>query len=101
MNILITGATGFVGGAVMQRLVDEKKHAVYAAVRQLSGVLPAEVSQVCTGGLAANTDYTEVLQGVDVVIHAAARVHIMDDDASEPLAEFRKVNVDGTLNLTR
>jgi len=38
---------------------------------------------------------------VDVVIHAAARVHIMDDDASDPLAEFRKANVDGTLNLAR
>ncbi len=100
-NILVTGATGFVGGAVVQCLAVEKKYMIRAAVRQLSDVLPAEVSQVCTGGLAANTDYTEALQAIDVVIHAAARVHIMDDDASDPLTEFRKVNVDGTLNLVR
>ena len=101
MNILITGATGFVGGAVVRRLTEEKKHVVRAAVRQLSDVLPADVSQMQTGGLSKNTDYAEALQAVDVVIHAAARVHIMDDDASDPLAEFRKVNVGGTLNLAR
>jgi nucleoside-diphosphate-sugar epimerase len=100
-NIFISGATGFVGGAVTRRLAEGKKHVVRAAVRQLSDVLPSEVSQIQTGGLSANTDYTEALQGVDVVIHAAARVHIMDDDASDPLAAFRKVNVDGTLNLAR
>jgi len=101
MNILLTGATGFVGGAVVRRLAEEKKHVVRAAVRQLSDVLPSEVAQIQTGGLSANTDYSEALQGMDVVIHAAARVHIMDDDASDPLTEFRKVNVDGTMNLAR
>jgi UDP-glucose 4-epimerase len=41
------------------------------------------------------------LAGVDVVIHSAARVHVMNDSESDPLAAFRKVNVDGTLNLAR
>ncbi len=41
------------------------------------------------------------MAGVEVVIHAAARVHVMHDESSDPLAEFRKVNVDGTLNLAR
>jgi len=43
----------------------------------------------------------EALSGVDVVVHMAARVHIMHDDASDPLTEFRKINVEGTLNLAK
>jgi len=100
MNTLITGATGFVGGAAVQELCHRGEQVV-AAVRTYSDSLPTAVKQVQVGGLSASTDYTEALQAVDVVIHTAARVHIMDDDASNPLAEFRKVNVEGTLNLAR
>ncbi len=101
MNVLVTGATGFVGGAVVCKLIDDGSDAVRAAVRQLSDKLPDAVAQLCVGDLAAGTSYTQALQGVDVVIHAAARVHVMSDDATDPLTEFRKVNVDGTLNLAR
>jgi len=101
MNILVTGATGFVGGNVASRLFFDKKYIVCAAVRHVSGKLPEKMAQVCVGELAANTDYSEVLKGMDSVIHCAARVHIMQDDAADPLAEFRKVNVVGTLNLAQ
>ena len=48
-----------------------------------------------------NVLITDVLQGVGVAIHCAARVHVMNDNVCDPLAEFRKVNVEGTLNLAR
>ncbi|MDQ7004664.1 MAG: SDR family oxidoreductase [Ghiorsea sp.] len=101
MSVLITGATGFVGGAVVQRLVNIGEHQVVAAVRKVSDQLPQAVQRVRVGGLSLDTDYTKALSGVDVIVHAAARVHVMDDDAANPLAEFRKVNVDGTLNLAK
>lgn len=53
------------------------------------------------GVIDGETNWTEGLSGVGVVIHLAARVHIMSDDAPDPFAEFRTVNVDGTLNLAR
>lgn len=101
MNILLTGATGLVGGAVVRALAGKKTSQVRAAVRQVSNKLPQAVKQISVGDLAKDTDYGEALQGIDVVIHAAARVHVISDDSADPLAEFRKVNVDGTLNLAR
>lgn len=47
------------------------------------------------------TNWSPALHGVDVVVHAAARVHVMQDMAIDPLAEFRRINVAGTLNLAR
>ena len=54
-----------------------------------------------TGEIDERTDWSEALDEIDVVVHLAARVHVMDDVADDPLAEFRKVNTAGTLNLAR
>lgn len=74
---------------------------VRAAVRRPLPDLPAGVDQAVVGDLAAGTDWAAALDGVDTVVHAAARVHVMKDDAADPLAEFRRVNVEGTLALAR
>lgn len=99
MRVLITGATGFVGGAVQRQLMNDSKIDVSVAVRSNSTSLPVESFYV--SGLTSDTDWSAALQDKDLVIHCAARAHIMSDDASDPLSEYRRVNVDGTLNLAR
>lgn len=98
--ILVTGATGFVGGALVLRLAKEVG-AVRAAVRRENVKLPVGVESVRVDALKAATDWRHALVGIQVVVHAAARVHVMQDRASVPLVEFRRVNVQGTLNLAR
>lgn len=98
--ILVTGATGFVGGALVNRLaIDRECKRVVAAVRRKAESLPEGVRPVLVGDLLPTTDWGAALQGVDSVVHCAARVHVMQDDATNPLQTYREVNVYGTLNL--
>ena len=100
MNILVTGANGFVGQSLVNNLLNNTKYKVVAGVRKI----PAKKVN-CEYRLINNLEDKPVLSNVfrdiDVVIHTAARVHIMDDKSADPLTEFRKVNVEGTLNLAR
>jgi len=100
-RIVVTGATGFVGGAVLNRLSALANLELVAAVRKPMSKLPASATSVQVAGLEADTDWRQALQAINIVIHCAARVHVMNDQSSDPLAEFRKVNVEGTLNLAR
>lgn len=96
-SVFLTGATGFVGGAVMRRLVTDGFR-VTAAVRSGSGAFNEEVDVVRFDSF-EGADWRESLVGVDAVVHCAARVHVMSDTEVDPLAAFRKVNVESTLNL--
>lgn len=99
-KILVTGGTGFVGGALLRRLVAQPDLQVLAWIRRVDSVLPVGVVPVSVSLNRTFAAGTQV-EGVDTVIHCAARVHVMQDHATDPLAEFRKVNVDGTLELAR
>lgn len=101
MKVLVTGASGFVGRALMERLPEDPMLTVRAAVRQKISRFSAEIDTVQVGELSATTNWQAALAGIDVVIHTAARVHVMNDKASDSLAEFRRTNVAGTLALAQ
>ncbi|WP_070886308.1 UDP-glucose 4-epimerase family protein [Pseudomonas argentinensis] len=101
MRVLLTGATGFVGRGLLKRLSTQGGLQLRAAVRRQESAFPESVTVVQVADLRGDTDWRQALEGVEAVIHSAARVHVMDDQAKDPLAEFRAVNVAGTLNLAR
>lgn len=96
MKILITGANGFVGRHLENYVKAHSPYSVVCASRQPKGA-KAHIT------LDLDTDFyiTPQLVDVDAVVHCAARVHLMQDEASDPLAEYRRVNTQGTLNLAR
>jgi nucleoside-diphosphate-sugar epimerase len=99
-GLLVTGASGFVGRALAARLAAEG-HRLRLALRERPVTLPAGAKAFFHGDLGEAIDWTPVLAHIDVVVHCAARVHVMADTATDPLAEFRCCNVDGTLRLAR
>ena len=94
MKILVTGASGFIGAAVCRQLTSENQN-----------VLPvyrnAHSSGLNIGNINGSTNWNSALSNITHVIHTAARVHIMSENVAAPLPEFRRVNVEGTLNLAR
>ena len=99
MKLLITGTNGFVGKSLCPELCNQG-HAVLAAMRSLDKQV-VDVDKVLITSISKETDWCSALQNVEVVIHLAARVHVMNEVAVDALAEFHKVNVEGTLNLAR
>ncbi|WP_371915334.1 UDP-glucose 4-epimerase family protein [Pseudomonas sp. PA15(2017)] len=97
---MLTGAAGFVGAALRKRLVYERR-ALKLVLRRADPV----ISNACSVHLASDFSDASIWAGafedVDVVVHGAARVHVMNDTAADPLVEFRKANVDGTLSLAK
>lgn len=94
-TLLLTGANGFVGTRVAE-LAEGRSFQVKPVVRD-SGA----PDTVAVGNIGANTDWSAALRSVDCVVHLAARVHVMDETATDPLSEFRKVNTAGTLRLAQ
>ena len=108
MALAVTGATGFLGAALMQRLALQQAGQPRVTDYRLSGITrhaPAKgiagVRYVPLGDLTGPVDWSAALSGVEVVVHTAARVHMMADMAGDPLAEFRRVNVQASLRLAR
>ena len=98
-SILLTGSTGFVGTNLAKTLLLKTGLIVKSVVRRAANKSDGLCFEV--GEINALTDYTLALNNTTVVVHCAARVHIMNNSSSEPLSEFRAVNTEGTLNLAR
>jgi nucleoside-diphosphate-sugar epimerase len=99
-RVYLTGASGFVGAALLSRL----SHDLFActiAVRNALQTVPAGVRVETITSLAGDANLRAGLAEQDVVVHCAARAHVMKDEVVDPLAEYRRVNVEGTLNLAK
>jgi UDP-glucose 4-epimerase len=99
MRVLLTGASGFVGAAVQAHLLDDLRFALRSAYRQVPVQVPAGLQLCQMPGLELGADWQVPLEGVEVVIHCAARVHVMNESEADPLVAFRRANVQGTLRL--
>ncbi|WP_122223713.1 SDR family oxidoreductase [Pseudomonas syringae group genomosp. 3] len=97
--VAITGATGFVGRAVVRHLLDKTDHSVRVAVRGAYTSPADRVESVQVSSLAPDNQWGPFVTGADVVIHCAARVHVVNEHAAEPDQEYFQVNVAATLNL--
>ena len=97
--ILLTGASGFVGKAIV-KVAQQRGLSIRAVYRSMDFAM-SNSEAVLISELDVSTDWSQALRGVDVLVHAAARAQIMQEDAMDPLAEYRRVNVEVTLNLAR
>ncbi|MCM2338142.1 MAG: SDR family oxidoreductase [Lysobacter sp.] len=95
-RVLVTGGGGFIGSAVLARLLHGRGHAVGA-------VRGAQLPPGCLRGpsLENGGDWASLLEACEAVVHTAARVHVMRDSATDPLHAYRQANVAGTLSLAR
>ncbi len=99
MTTLVTGASGFVGAALCERL--NRQALPIRAVKRNNHRAEPDRGAFAIRDIDGQTDWRDALHGVQRIVHLAARVHIMRGDSSDSLIDFRRVNVEGTANLAR
>ncbi len=101
MRCLITGGNGFVGRALISHVLASGCEVRLSLRQPLRSDQIVGVETVEIGSLSLQNDWTAALRNVDRIVHLAARVHVINDNSSDPMAEFHRVNVEGTANLAR
>jgi len=100
VSVLVTGATGFVGSALIS-VLSKLEYDVRQLVRAEKKQVNSKIKSFYIDSLEGDVDLSTPLNDVDVVIHLAARVHVMNEKHENPLAEYMRVNVESTINLAR
>lgn len=98
-TIGLSGATGFIGSALLKKLDSN----AYRARRLLHRPDPGlhQPDDCVVGDIGPATEWRHALEGVDCVVHLAARTHILNEHSPDSLAAYRRINVEGTGNLAR
>jgi nucleoside-diphosphate-sugar epimerase len=99
MKILLTGATGFVGAGLAAALCRVTRFQVRALVRRTNIAHSGPIEWLRYSGLDDRAGINDAVKGVALVVHAAARAHILTEGERDPLAAFRRVNTEWTLQL--
>jgi UDP-glucose 4-epimerase len=93
-KVLLTGGSGFIGTRLLQ-------HPLFKEALTVGRTSPDKGGKFTYIPLTESSDYTEILSDVNVVVHVAARAHMMNEIARDPLSEYRKTNTLATLNLAK
>lgn len=99
MNVLITGASGFVGSALVEHLLQRTDIKLFGATRNPN--TNSKIPNTPIGEISQSTDWSTCLHGIDVVIHLAGKAHVFNENNSLSLSAFRRVNLDATIRLTQ
>ena len=100
MKILLTGATGYIGRALVAELI-RQNFIISVVVRQKNSLFPNEVKQFVVGDFESNPDFSASLVEIDCVIHLAGKAHVIDKAKASVLKGFHKINTELTLNLAK
>jgi nucleoside-diphosphate-sugar epimerase len=101
MKIMVTGATGFIGSALIEYLSNIPDLSVVGMVRSIADISIETTVEFRLGEIGSSNKIDINLSDIDVIIHTAGRAHIMKDSSANPIEEFRRVNTSGTLDLAR
>lgn len=99
--VAVSGASGFVGRALVGMLAADARFACRACYRQFPAEPPANVAVHLTGDLDNTAGWQPALDGAQAVVHVAARAHVLRDEEADPAAAYRRTNVEGSLALAR
>jgi nucleoside-diphosphate-sugar epimerase len=101
MNVLVTGASGFIGSKFLALLNNTQGITAVGTSRRFENISRSAPPLTMIGDINGHTDWSFVLSNINVVVHMAARAHVISDITRDAIEQYRLINVEGTLNLAR